>query len=207
MLDCAASGALWIDMVALGVDVLLSAPQKGWSASPCAGLVMLSERGLARVAETESSSYVCDVKKWLGIMQAYENRGHAYHATMPTDSLLVFRDTLIETKNYGFESVRQEQIDIGTAVRSLLESRGFRSVAADGFKAPSVVVSFTDDDNLKNGSKFAANGVQIAAGVPLECGEGPDYKSFRIGLFGLDKLHNCDRTVASFAVALDKIVS
>jgi aspartate aminotransferase-like enzyme len=207
VLDCVASGALWIDMVVLGVDVLLSAPQKGWSASPCAGLVMLSERGLARVAETESSSYVCDVKKWLGIMQAYENGGHAYHATMPTDSLLVFRDTLIETKNYGFEAVRQEQIDIGTAVRSLLESRGFLSVAADGFKAPSVVVSYTDDDDIKNGSKFAAAGLQIAAGVPLQCGEGPDFKSFRIGLFGLDKLHNIPRSVKNFEKALDQVLA
>ena len=140
-------------------------------------------------------------------MEIYENGGHAYHATMPTDALAVFRDALLETEAYGFEKTRQEQIDLGVAIRNLLESRGFRSVAASGFQAPSVVVSFTDDDNLKNGSKFAANGVQIAAGVPLECGEGPDYKSFRIGLFGLDKLHNCDRTVANFATALDKIVS
>ena len=207
VLDCVASGALWVDMVARGVDVLLSAPQKGWSASPCAGLVMLSDRGLARIAETESSSYVCDVKKWLGIMQAYENGGHAYHATMPTDALLVFRDTLIETKNYGFEAVRQEQIDLGTAVRSLLESRGFISVAADGFKAPSVVVSFTDDDHIKDGSKFAAAGLQIAAGVPLQCGEGPDFKSFRIGLFGLDKLHNIPRSVKNFEKALDQVLA
>lgn len=207
VLDCVASGALWVDMKACGVDVLLSAPQKGWSASPCSGLVMLSKAAREKIEDTNAASYVCDLKKWLGIMEIYENGGHAYHATMPTDALAVFRDALLETEAYGFEKTRQEQIDLGVAIRGLLESRGFRSVAASGYQAPSVVVSFTDDDNLKNGSKFAANGVQIAAGVPLECGEGPDYKSFRIGLFGLDKLHNCDRTVASFAVALDKIVS
>ncbi|ADE40701.1 aminotransferase class V-fold PLP-dependent enzyme [Candidatus Puniceispirillum marinum] len=207
VLDCVASGALWVDMQACGVDVLLSAPQKGWSASPCSGLVMLSQTAREKIEDTNAASYVCDLKKWLGIMETYENGGHAYHATMPTDALATFRDALLETEAYGFEKTRQEQIDLGAAIRSLLESRGFRSVAASGFQAPSVVVSFTDDDNLKNGSKFAACGVQIAAGVPLECGEGPDYKSFRIGLFGLDKLHNCERTVANFAAALDKIVS
>ena len=207
VLDCVASGALWVDMPALGVDVLLSAPQKGWSASPFAGLVMLSERGCAAVAATESSSYVCDVKKWLAIMETYENGGHAYHATMPTDALKLFRDTLIETKNYGFEAVRQEQIQLGSSIRALLEERGFASVAADGFKAASVVVSYTDDEALKNGSKFAAAGLQIAAGVPLQCGEGPDYKSFRIGLFGLDKLHNIPRSVENFATALDRVIA
>ena len=207
VLDCVASGAMWVDMKACGVDVLLSAPQKGWSASPCSGLVMLSQTAREKIEDTDAASYVCDLKKWLSIMEIYENGGHAYHATMPTDALATFRDALLETEAYGFEKTRQEQIDLGVAIRNLLESRGFRSVAVSGFQAPSVVVSFTDDDNLKNGSKFAANGVQIAAGVPLECGEGPDYKSFRIGLFGLDKLHNCDRTVANFATALDKIVS
>ena len=207
VLDCVASGTLWVDMKALGVDVLLSAPQKGWSASPCSGLVMLSEAAIARMGETESTSYVCDVKKWHAIMQAYENGGHAYHATMPTDALAVFRDRLLETQDYGFGKVRDEQIALGSAIRQLLESRGFRSVAAKGFQAPSVVVSFTDDDMIKNGSKFAAAGVQIAAGVPLECGEGPDYKSFRVGLFGLDKLHNIKRTVNNFEAALDQVVA
>ena len=207
VLDCVASGTLWVDMKALGVDVLLSAPQKGWSASPCSGLVMLSQAAVARVGETEANSYVCDIKKWLGIMRAYENGGHAYHATMPTDALAVFRDALLETQDYGFEKVRDEQIALGAAIRALLESRGFRSVAAKGFQAPSVVVSFTDDDSIKNGSKFAAAGVQIAAGVPLECGEGPDYKSFRVGLFGLDKLHHIDRTVRNFEAALDQVIA
>lgn len=206
VLDCVASGCMWIDMKDLGVDVLLSAPQKGWSASPCSGLVMLSANARARIEDTEAASYVCDLKKWLAIMQAYENGGHAYHATMPTDALTAFRDALQETEAYGFAKVRDEQIALGTAMREMLEERGIKSVAADGFKAPSVIVSFTDDDDIKSGKKFVAEGVQIAAGVPLECGEGPDYKSFRIGLFGLDKLHNRDRTVEHFRKALDTVI-
>ncbi|MDA7599415.1 aminotransferase class V-fold PLP-dependent enzyme [Alphaproteobacteria bacterium] len=206
VLDCVASGAMWVDMKALGVDVLLSAPQKGWTASPCSGLVMLSEHARKAIDETEAASYVCDLKKWLAIMEAYENGGHAYHATMPTDALAKFRDVLAETEAYGFDKVRDEQIALGTAIRALLEERGIKSVAADGFKAPSVVVSFTDDDNIKSGKKFALEGVQIAAGVPLQCGEGPDYKSFRIGLFGLDKLHDCARSVENFRQALDRVI-
>lgn len=206
VLDCVASGAMWVDMKALGVDVLLSAPQKGWTASPCSGLVMLSEYARKAIDETEAASYVCDLKKWLAIMEAYENGGHAYHATMPTDALAKFRDVLAETEAYGFNKVRDEQIALGTAIRALLEERGIKSVAADGFKAPSVVVSFTDDDDIKSGKKFALEGVQIAAGVPLQCGEGPDYKSFRIGLFGLDKLHDCARSVENFRQALDRVI-
>ena len=206
VLDCVASGTMWIDMDALGVDVLLSAPQKGWSASPCSGLVMLSKTARERIDETEAASYVCDLKKWLAIMETYENGGHAYHATMPTDALLTFRDTLLETEAYGFDKVREEQIALGTEIRALLESRGIKSVAAKGFQAPSVVVSYTDDDEIKNGKKFAEVGVQIAAGVPLQCGEGADFKTFRIGLFGLDKLHDCARSVANFKAALDKVI-
>jgi len=206
VLDCVASGAMWVDMKALGVDVLLSAPQKGWTASPCSGLVMLSEYARKAIDETEAASYVCDLKKWLAIMEAYENGGHAYHATMPTDALAKFRDVLAETEAYGFNKVRDEQIALGTAIRALLEERGIKSVAADGYKAPSVVVSFTDDDDIKSGKKFALEGVQIAAGVPLQCGEGPDYKSFRIGLFGLDKLHDCARSVENFRQALDRVI-
>jgi len=206
VLDCVASGAIWVDMEALGVDVLLSAPQKGWSASPCSGLVMLSKLARERIDETEAASYVCDLKKWLAIMEIYENGGHAYHATMPTDALATFRDALLETEAYGFDKVRDEQMALGRAIRALLESRGVKSVAAEGFQAPSVVVSFTDDDDIKSGKKFAEQGVQIAAGVPLQCGEGPEYKSFRIGLFGLDKLHDCERSLANFKAALDRVI-
>ncbi|MAA71515.1 MAG: aminotransferase [Bermanella sp.] len=205
VLDCIASGTIWVDMQATGVDVLISAPQKGWSASPCAALVMLSENALAALEATTSNSFACDLKKWQQIMQAYENGGHAYHATMPTDALLQFRDTMLETKEYGFEKVKAEQIELGQKVRAMLESRGIQSVAAEGFKAPGVVVSYTDDADMQNTKKFAALGMQAAGGVPLMCDEGDGFKSFRIGLFGLDKLHNVERSVANLEAVLDKM--
>ena len=205
VLDCIASGTLWIDMQASGVDILVSAPQKGWSGSPCCGLVMLGQLALERIASTTSTSYACDLGKWLSIMQAYENGGHAYHATMPTDALVRFRDVMLETETYGFDRVKLEQQELGDKVRALLSSKGFNSVAARGFEAPGVVVCYTNDVGLHNGSKFAAAGLQIAAGVPLQCDEPADFQTFRLGLFGLDKLHNVDRTVTTLEQALDKI--
>ncbi|MCB1458512.1 MAG: alanine--glyoxylate aminotransferase family protein [Nitratireductor sp.] len=205
VLDCIASGTVWVDMKACNVDILISAPQKGWSASPSAGLVMLGERALEKIADTTSSSFACDLKKWLEIMRAYENGGHAYHATMPTDALVKFRDTMLETRQLGFDKLKQLQIELGARIRALLTERGYRSVAAEGFQAPGVVVSYTDDPDIQNGKKFLGEGLQIAAGVPLQCDEGPDYRSFRIGLFGLDKLTNIERTVANFRKALDKV--
>ena len=207
VLDCIASGTVWVDMQACGVDVLISAPQKGWSASPCCALVMLSELAKGRILETTSSSFACDLRKWLEIMQAYENGGHAYHATMPTDALTKFRDTMKETEAYGFDKVKQEQLELGRKVRELFTSKGFKSVAALGFQAPGVVVSYTDDAAIQNGSKFAQQGLQVAAGVPLQCDEPADFRTFRIGLFGLDKLHNIDRTVGNLGAALDRILS
>ncbi|TVP87928.1 MAG: alanine--glyoxylate aminotransferase family protein [Pseudomonadaceae bacterium] len=205
VLDCIASGTIWVDMQATGVDVLISAPQKGWSASPCSALVMLSERALARLQETTSSSFAADLKKWHQIMQAYENGGHAYHATMPTDALKQFRDTMLETYDYGFDRVRDEQWELGRAVRALLKEKGFASVAAEGFEAPGVVVSYTGDDMVHSGKAFLAQGLQTAAGVPLMCDEPASFKTFRIGLFGLDKLHNVERSVANLQQALDAI--
>jgi aspartate aminotransferase-like enzyme len=205
VLDCIASGTIWIDMQATGVDVLISAPQKGWSASPCAGLVMLSERGLELMAQTNSTSYACNLAKWHQIMQAYENGGHAYHATMPTDGLTTFNNVMKETAAYGFDKIKANQLELGEKVRALFASKGYISVAAEGFGAPGVVVLYTDDADIHNGSKFKAAGLQIAAGVPLRCDETADYKTFRIGLFGIDKLQNIDRTVANLAEALDKI--
>jgi len=205
VLDCIASGTIWIDMKSIGVDVLISAPQKGWSGSPCCGLVMLSDAALAAMESTTSSSFACDLKKWLEIMRAYESGGHAYHATMPTDALTAFRDVMKETEAYGFEKVRDEQQELGDRVRALLADRGFQSVAAPGFEAPGVVVFYTDDPQIKAGSKFAQQGLQIAAGVPLQCDEPDDFQTFRLGLFGLDKLHNIDRTVATLEHALDNI--
>lgn len=205
VLDCIASGTLWVDMRTLGVDVLISAPQKGWSASPCAALVMLGERAEKRLTETTSTSFACDLGKWREIMQAYENGGHAYHATLPTDALKQFRDVMLEIRDYGFEKACSEQLELGHKVRELLESRGYKSVAADGFKAPGVIVSYTDDADLASGSKFLQQGLQIAAGVPLQCDEGDDFRTFRIGLFGIDKLRHIDRSVADLRTALDQI--
>ena len=206
VMDCIASGTIWVDMEVSGVDILISAPQKGWSASPCCALVMLSALGQERIKNTESSSFSCDLRKWLNIMEAYENGGHAYHATMPTDSLRRFRDIMKETEEYGFEKVRNEQQELGDKIRTMLAAKGIKSVAAEGFQAPGVVVSFTDENGIQTGEKFAEIGFQVAAGVPLQCDEPEDYQSFRLGLFGLDKLHNVRRTVEKIEGALNQII-
>ena len=206
VLDCIASGTVWIDMEAVGIDVLISAPQKGWSGTPFGALVMMNQQGLDYLDETNSTSFACDLKKWYQIMAAYENGGHAYHATMPTDAITSFRNVMKETEAYGFEKVKVEQLELGEKVRNLLESKGFKSVAAEGYQAPGVVVSYTDDMGIKSGSKFKEAGLQIAAGVPLACDEPDNFQTFRLGLFGLDKLHNVDRTVAKLEEALNKIL-
>ena len=205
VLDCIASGAMWVNMVDTGVDVLVSAPQKGWSSSPCCAMVMLSERARIAIEATASSSFACDLKKWLQIMETYEGGGHAYHATLPTDALTRLRDAMIETQAYGFDKVRAEQAELGARVRALFESRGIPSVAADGFKAPGVVVSYTQDPEIHSSRKFLAAGLQTAAGVPLQCDEPADFMTFRVGLFGLEKWHNVDRTVGQLTAALDQV--
>ncbi|WP_415922680.1 aminotransferase class V-fold PLP-dependent enzyme [Tateyamaria sp. SN6-1] len=206
VLDCIASGCAWIDMRALGVDVLISAPQKGWSASPCAGLVMLSDRAVARLEETTSDSFAIDLKKWHQIMAAYEGGGHAYHATMPTDALRDFRDTMQETQAYGFGKLKDAQWALGNAVRAMLAEKGVTSVAAEGFGAPGVVVSYTADPEIQSGKRFAAQGMQIAAGVPLQCDEPADFRTFRLGLFGLDKLYDVDGTLARLKRVVDQVL-
>ncbi|NML44992.1 alanine--glyoxylate aminotransferase family protein [Ramlibacter sp. G-1-2-2] len=205
VLDCIASGAMWVDMQACGIDVLISAPQKGWSSSPCCAMVMLSERARKAIDGTASTSFAMDLKKWLQIMEAYEGGGHMYHATMPTDALTRLRTTMLETRAYGFAKVRAEQEELGRKVRALFEGRGMPSVAADGFKAPGVVVSYTTDPEIQSGKKFLGEGLQTAAGVPLQCDEGSDFSTFRIGLFGLEKWHNVDRTVTQLKDALDRL--
>ena len=205
VLDCIASGAIWIDMEKCGVDVLVSAPQKGWSASPAFGMVMLSSEASEMIHKTQSTSFSCDLLKWLQIMQAYENGGHAYHATMPTDAIKHFRDTINETAEFGFDKACHKQQELGDRVRSLLKKHGFISVAAEGFLAPGVVVSYTSDKAIHNGSKFKDMGIQIAAGVPLQCDEGDDYQTFRLGLFGLDKLKNVDAAVQKLEDAFNKL--
>lgn len=206
ILDCVASGTIWVDMEACGVDVLITAPQKGWSSSPCSGLVMLNPLARERIDSTTSTSFACDLLKWLQIMEAYENGGHAYHATMPTDSLGRFREMMKETEEYGFDKARAEQQELGDKVRALLASKGIKSVAAEGFQAPGVVVSYTEDADIHNGKKFLDLGIQIAAGVPLQCDEPEDFQTFRLGLFGLDKLYNVDRTVEKLDEALSRIL-
>jgi len=205
VLDCVASGCMWVDMEAIGVDVIVTAPQKGWSGSPCAAMVMLSEKAKGVMEATTSTSFACDLKKWSAIMDAYLKGGHAYHATMPTDALAQDCAVMQEMEAYGFEKLRAEQAALGAKARLLLESFGLPSVAAEGFKAPGVVVSYTTDPDIQTGKKFLAAGLQVAAGVPLQCDEPADFMTFRIGLFGLEKLHNVDRTVAHLATALAEI--
>ena len=205
VLDCIASGTIWVDMQATGVDVLVTAPQKGWSGSPCCAMVMLSERARDAIDSTTSTSFACDLKKWLQVMEAYENGTHMYHTTMPTDAITRLQEVMHETQDYGFDKVCAEQWDLGHKVRALMESRGIRSVAAPGFQAPGVVVSYTTDTAMHNSKGFSALGLQTAAGVPLQCDEPADFMTFRIGLFGLDKLHNADRSVAHLAAALDEM--
>ena len=207
VIDCIASGCVWLDMQDLGIDVLISAPQKGWSSTPCAGLVMLSDAAIKKVDSTESDSFSLDLKQWLNIMRAYENGGHAYHATMPTDSLRQFRDTLLEAKEIGFDKLCDAQWELGKRIRKLLVGKGVESVAAEGFEAPGVVVSYTDRDDMHKGSAFAEAGMQIAAGVPLKVGEPDNFKTFRLGLFGLDKLTDVDGAVTRFESALDTVLA
>lgn len=206
VLDCIASGCIWVDMAATGVDVLISAPQKGWSASPAAGIVVLGPRGEERLAATKSSSFALDLAKWRAIMAAYEGGGHAYHATMPTDAIVGLRDAMVETKAMGFEAAKAAQWALGRAVRALLEGRGVTSVAAPGYQAPGVVVSYTDDPEVQNGSKFKALGMQIAAGVPLQVGEGEGFRTFRLGLFGLDKLADVEATVTRLRRGVEAVL-
>ena len=205
VLDCIASGAMWVDMKACNVDVLITAPQKGWSSSPCCALIALGERARERIDTTQSSSFSMDLKKWLQIMEAYEKGGHVYHTTMPTDALKILRGVMKETQSLGFAALKAKQVELGTKVRELLVSKGYHSVSAKGFQAPCVVVSYTKDPDIQSGKKFIALGMQTAAGVPLQCDERSDFRTFRLGLFGLEKLAHVDRTVGHLAAALEKI--
>jgi len=205
VLDCIASGATWVDMKACNVDLLITAPQKGWSSSPCCAMVAMGERARERIESTQSSSFSMDLKKWLQIVEAYEKGGHVYHTTMPTDALKILRNVMKETQSLGFAALKAKQQELGDKVRALLVSNGYQSVAAKGFQSPGVVVSYTKDPEIQSGKKFIAMGLQTAAGVPLQCDERPDFRTFRLGLFGLEKLAHVDRTVDHLATALEKI--
>jgi len=205
VLDCIASGAMWVDMKACSVDVLITAPQKGWSSSPCCAMIAMSDRAREHIESTQSSSFSMDLKKWLQIIEAYEKGGHVYHTTMPTDALKILRNVMKETQSLGFAALKAKQQELGDKVRALMVSNGYQSVAAKGFQSPGVVVSYTKDPDIQSGKKFIALGMQTAAGVPLQCDERPDFRTFRIGLFGLEKLEHVDRTVGHLAAALEKI--
>jgi aspartate aminotransferase-like enzyme len=207
VIDCIASGCVWLDMKALGIDVLISAPQKGWSSTPCAGLVMMNQAAVTKVEATESTSFGLDLKQWLTIMRAYENGGHAYHATMPTDSLLQFRDTVKEAEAIGLDTLKDAQFELGKKILAVLNKNNIISVAAEGYQAPGVVVVYTDRDDMHKGAAFMAQGLQIAGGVPLKVGEPDSFKTFRLGLFGLDKLNDVDGTVSRFEQALAKVLA
>jgi aspartate aminotransferase-like enzyme len=207
VLDCVASGALWVDMQACGIDILLTAPQKVWSSVPCAALVMLSAEASRLLQQTQSSSFAADLKKWRQIMQSYEDGSHAYHATLPTDGLLRLRDAINDTLACGMEPLRQAQWSLGQQVRTMLTTNGFPSVAARGYEAPGVVVSYTDDLEISTGKKFVALGLQAAAGVPLMCGESKDFRTFRVGLFGLDKLNDVDGTTQRLQAVIEQFRS
>jgi aspartate aminotransferase-like enzyme len=202
ILDCIASGTIWVDMKEIGVDILISAPQKGWGASPCGGFVMLNSAARIQIDKTKITRFAIDLKKWLEVMEAYEKVGHAYHSTLPTDAIVKFHAAMKETEAFGFDKIKRAQEELGLKVRALLNKKQFRFVASEGFEAPSVVVYYTDDVDIHTGKKFAALGVQIAAGVPLECNKPEDCKTFHKVLFGLDKLKNIDRPVANLDKAL-----
>ena len=206
VLDCIASGAMWVDMQACGIDVLVTAPQKGWSSSPCCAMVAMSERARQAIDGTTSTSFACDLKKWLQIMEAYEAGSHAYHATMPTDALKRLCAVMLESQALGFDRLRLAQAELGRKAREMLSRHGIPSVAAPGFEAPGVVVSYTQDPEVQSSKKFLAQGLQTAAGVPLQCDEGSDFMTFRIGLFGLEKLLNVDRTVDLLEGALEQVM-
>ncbi|RNI24930.1 aminotransferase class V-fold PLP-dependent enzyme [Flexivirga caeni] len=207
VLDCVASGALWVDMTELGVDVLITAPQKGWSGTPCAGYVMLGDAGRAAVSASTSTSFAMDLATWLSISESYVEGATPYHATLPTDGLAHNAALMLEARDIGLEKLRDAQVELGSKVRDVLAGAGFRSVAADGFASPSVVVVHTDDPELKSGAAFKRVGLQVAAGVPLHCGEPGDFSSFRLGLFGLDKLTDVNGTVGRFESALRRLGS
>jgi aspartate aminotransferase-like enzyme len=205
VLDCIASGAMWVDMRATGVDLLISAPQKGWSSSPCCAMVMFSERARQAIDQTQSTTFAMDLRKWLQVMETYEAGGHVYHTTLPTDALVRLREVMLETEAYGFAKVRQEQIELGRQVRQVVVQAGYPSVAAAGFEAPGVVVSYTTDPDIQSSKKFIAAGLQTAAGVPLQCDEPADFRTFRLGLFGLEKWHHVERTVGHLKAALARL--
>lgn len=205
VLDCIASGAAWVDMKALNIDVVITAPQKGWSSAPCCALIAMSSFARQTLDNTKSTSYSMDVLKWTQVMETYEKGAFIYHTTMPTNALKELRNTMLETESLGFDNLKNNQYELGTKVRDMLVDYGYPSVSNYGYHAPGVVVCYTTDKDIQNTSKFRELGYQTAAGVPLQLGERNDFQTFRIGLFGIDKLMNIDSTVKTLKEALDRL--
>jgi aspartate aminotransferase-like enzyme len=196
---------MWVDMKANQVDLLISAPQKGWTGSPCCAMISMSQLAREKMESTTSSSFACDLKKWTQITEAYATTSFVYHATLPTDGLKILRDVMLETRSIGFAKLKSAQSELGSKIRQVLIDKNYPSVAGAGFQAPCVIVSYTTDPEIQSGKKFIALGLQTAAGVPLQCDERPDFRTFRIGLFGLEKFAHIDRTLGQLASALEKI--
>mmetsp|Transcript_11346 Transcript_11346/g.16455 ORF Transcript_11346/g.16455 Transcript_11346/m.16455 type:complete len:456 (+) Transcript_11346:178-1545(+) len=208
VLDCIASGTVWADMKDLGVDVVISAPQKGWTGPACAALVMMSEKAVEKMGEKEETSFSLSLKRWSAIMDTYEKGGFGYHTTMPTDALRDFHEISVETLKFGLPKLKDAQIELGATARSLLESKGLTSVAAPGFQAPGVLVYYSPlgQENPVMMNRFKAHGLQIAMGVPWRVNEPEGLQTFRIGLFGLDKMGNIPHTIETLGTALDQVL-
>ena len=210
VLDCIASGTVWIDMVDVGVDVLISAPQKDWTSPPSCALVQLSERAVKWMnrKQEQETSFSLSLKQWLDVMDAYEDGGFAYHTTPPTDALHQFQRVSVEMLEFGLTELKEALVDLGQKARDLLDSRGLTSVAAPGFEAPGVLVYYSPDDtdNDVMVERFQEHGLQIAKGIPWMIDEPDNLKTFRIGLFGLDKLLKEHRTIDILEVALDHVL-
>ena len=208
VLDCIASGTVWADMKDLGVDVVISAPQKGWTGPACAALVMMSERAVAKMERTDEDSFSLSLKRWSSIMDLYERRGFGYHTTMPTDALRDFHEVTVETMRYGMAELKAAQLELGATARELLDSRGLTSVAAPGSEAPGVLVYYSPRgvDNPLMMTRFKNHGLQIAMGVPWRIDEPHGTRTFRLGLFGLDKMKNIPGTVGKLEKALDAVL-
>lgn len=205
VLDAIAAGTLWANMEDLGVDVLVTAPQKGWSGPACAGIVMLNEKARALSDAAESTSFAVNLGKWLTVMDKYEAGGFMYYTTLPTDALMAFHKVMLETKDtIGFPAAKEAALKLGGLVRASMAKHGLKSAAAAGFESPTVVVSYSQSDAMVG--KFKEQGIQIAGGVPFKCDEPEGLKTFRIGLFGIDKMRNPDRTAAILDEKLQAIM-
>lgn len=206
VLDGIASGCAWVDMKKLDIDAYITAPQKGWTGPACVGIVMLGERGLEHMKKTQSSSFIVDMNKWHAVMNAYIGGGHMYHLTMPTDALITFENIVRESREQiGLDVLEKKQWELGRRTVAALEAHGADIVAAEGFRAPSVVVAHTTRADIQNGSAFKACGMQVAGGVPLFIDEGDQYKSVRFGMLGIEKIMNGDATIATLEKTLEAV--